>query len=216
MNKQKALRNKNPLPDSGCINVWLIVPVGWCHGMKKSSPEAKPNPGSTSASDDQPGSNDASSAKTQAEKCTEAMQVALEAAHDVDVGDQNFAKKNYRGALLRYEDAAELKPQDSAIHVRMGRACEQLNQRADAIEHYKEAIQLGGPEKWIAEAKAALQRLEQAAEKTASPIPRKPQGLKPRLIFWNLSARLCRGGWCEQPCGNQPSGQKPRPCKDLA
>ena len=54
------------------------------------------------------------------DKCDEAMEQTLKAAHDVDVGDYSFEAKNYGGALLRYKDAAEEKPGDAAIHVRLG------------------------------------------------------------------------------------------------
>ena len=91
------------------------------------------------------------------------MEIALKAAHDVDVGDYYFEQKNYNGALMRYKDALEGKPGDIAIHVRLGRAYEKLNQAAQAVEEYKAALKLAGPEpakdKWSEEAKSALERL---------------------------------------------------------
>jgi hypothetical protein len=54
------------------------------------------------------------------------MKMALEAAHNADVGDQYFGQKNYNGSLMRYEDALEGKPGDVAIHVRLGRVLEKL------------------------------------------------------------------------------------------
>ena len=95
------------------------------------------------------------------DKCDEAMEQTLKAAHDVDVGDYSFEAKNYGGALLRYKDAAEEKPGDAAIHVRWGRALERLNQLPEAMEQYKAAQELAGPAKWLDEAKAALLRLQQ-------------------------------------------------------
>lgn len=89
------------------------------------------------------------------------MERALEAARDVDVGDYSFDDKNYRGALMRYQDAANWKPQDAAIHVRLGRAYEKLRQFPQAIEEYTTAEKFTGPPKWVDEAKAALQRLNQ-------------------------------------------------------
>ena len=59
-------------------------------------------------------------------KCNDAMELALEAAHNVDVGDYAFAEKNYKGALLHYKDAVEEKPGDIAIRVRLGRVFEKL------------------------------------------------------------------------------------------
>ena len=89
------------------------------------------------------------------------MELALDAAHDVEVGDYNFSTKNYNGALMRYQSAAEDKPHDAAIHVRLGRAFEKSGKLPEAIQQYKEAQELAGPEKWSEEAKGALIRLQQ-------------------------------------------------------
>jgi tetratricopeptide (TPR) repeat protein len=89
------------------------------------------------------------------------MEKALEAAHNVDVGDYEFESKNYKGALLRYKDADEEKPGDAAIHVRLGRVFEKLGQPPQAIEQYQAAQELAAPQKWSDEAKAALLRLQQ-------------------------------------------------------
>jgi Flp pilus assembly protein TadD len=91
------------------------------------------------------------------------MELALEAAHNVEVGDYSFDSKNYQGALLRYKDADEEKPEDAAIHVRLGRVFEKLGQLPEATSQYKEALNLAGPQKWSDEAKTALVRLEQHA-----------------------------------------------------
>ena len=88
------------------------------------------------------------------------MAIALDAAHNVDVGDYYFGQKNYNGALLRYNDALEEKPGDTAIHVRLGRIFEKLNQLPQAIEQYKEAQKLAGPKKWSNEASSSLTRLQ--------------------------------------------------------
>ena len=88
------------------------------------------------------------------------MEMALKAAHDVEVGDYSFAANNYGGAMMRYKDAAEEKPGDAAIHVRLGRAFEKLRQLPQAIEQYKAAEDLAGPAKWSEEAKAAVLRLQ--------------------------------------------------------
>jgi len=104
-----------------------------------------------------------SSSKLPIDKCDEAMELALEAAHNVEVGDYSFESKNYSGALLRYKDADEEKPDDAAIHVRLGRVFEKLGQLPEATDQYKAALDLAGPQKWSDEAKAALARLEQHA-----------------------------------------------------
>jgi tetratricopeptide (TPR) repeat protein len=148
----KKHRNSNPLPDVICIG-------GWCRGhsrkqtpptIPESAPQAK-NPGENESS---------SSSRAPADKCDEAMEMALKAAHDVEVGDYSFAAKNYDGALLRYKDAAEEKPGDAAIHVRLGRVLEKLGQLPQAMAQYRAAQELAGPAKWSDEAKAAVLRLE--------------------------------------------------------
>jgi len=88
------------------------------------------------------------------------MKMAVEAAHNVEVGDYYFGEKNYSGARMRYNDALEEKPGDLAIHVRLGRVLEKLNQIPQALEHYEAAEKLAGPEKWSDEAKSALRRLQ--------------------------------------------------------
>lgn len=94
------------------------------------------------------------------DKCDDAMEMAIKAAHDVEVGDYSFAAKNYDGAFLRYKDAVAEKPGDAAIHVRLGRVLERLGQLPQAMEQYKAAQELAGPAKWTDEAKAAVLRLQ--------------------------------------------------------
>jgi tetratricopeptide (TPR) repeat protein len=155
VNKQqskKAHRNPNPLPEVICIG-------GLCfdHSRKqKTAPEAVPQ-GETPSD---PNTSSSRSNTIPVDECDDKMEMTLKAAHDVDVGDYYFEQKNYHGALLRYNDALEEKPGDIAIHVRLGRAFEKLNQVPQAIEQYKTAQTLDGPEKWSDEAKAALLRLQ--------------------------------------------------------
>ena len=101
------------------------------------------------------------------------MELALDAAHNVEVGDQYFERKNYMGALFRYKDAVEEKTADPAIHVRLGRTFEKINQVPQAIEQYTAAEKLAGPEKWSDEARAALARL-QGTPGASSAVERKP------------------------------------------
>jgi tetratricopeptide (TPR) repeat protein len=86
-----------------------------------------------------------------------------EPAPQVKIPTKANGRQNYSGALQRYNDAAEEKPEDLAIHVRLGRAFEKLGQLPDAIQEYKSAHDLAGPQKWSDEAKAALIRLQPAA-----------------------------------------------------
>ena len=156
IHKQSKKKNHklDPLPDVICI--W-----GWCRDRAKKEtpptiPETAPQPEITGTSD-----SNISSSRRPKEECQDAMELALDAAHDVEVGDFNFSEKNYNGALMRYSDAVEDKPRDAAIHVRMGRALEKLGRAPEAIHEYKAAQEFAGPEKWLEEAKAALDRLQQ-------------------------------------------------------
>ncbi len=86
------------------------------------------------------------------------MKMALVAAHNVEVGDQYFASKNYNAALMRYSDAREEKPGDVAIYVRLGQTYEKLGRQAQAIEAYDAAKKLPRVEKWTDIANSALLR----------------------------------------------------------
>ena len=158
LNKQQAKkkhRNPNPLPNVFCIG-------GWCRSHSSTPPTVpEPAPRAEKPSGQDSSSNGESSSRIPVDKCDDAMEKALEAAHNVDVGDYSFENKNYQGALLRYKDADEEKPGDVAIHVRLGRVLEQLGQIPEAIGQYKAAQELEGPQKWSEEAKAALLRLQQ-------------------------------------------------------
>jgi hypothetical protein len=152
----KKHRNSNPLPDVICIG-------GWCRGhASKQKPPSVPESGPESAPPTKdPGKNDGtSSSRIPVDKCDEAMEQTLKAAHDVEVGDYSFSANNYGGALMRYKDAAEEKPGDAAIHVRWGRALEKLGQIPQAMEQYQAAQELAGPAKWSDEAKEAVLRLQ--------------------------------------------------------
>jgi hypothetical protein len=148
----KKHRNSNPLPDVFCIG-------GWCRS--RASKQKPPTLPESAPPTKNPGENEStSSSRVPADKCDEVMEMALKAAHDVEVGDYSFAANNYEGALLRYKDAAEEKPGDAAIHVRLGRVFEKLGQLPQAMEQYKAAQELAGPAKWSDEAKAAILRLQ--------------------------------------------------------
>ena len=109
----------------------------------------------TATDADSPSRRNAAPTTDPIETCGEAMKLALQAAHSVEIGDYYFGEKNYKGSLLRYQDALNKKPGDLAIYVRLGRAFEKLNQIPQAIEQYKAAQNLSGPEKWTDEAKSA-------------------------------------------------------------
>jgi len=148
----KKHRNPNPFPDVTCI--W-----GWCRD--ESNKRTPPTFPASAPPAKNAGENEStSSSRVPVDKCNDAVEMALKAAHNVEVGDYSFAARNYDGALLRYKDAVEEKPGDTAIHVRLGRLFERLGQLPQAIEQYKAAQELAGPAKWSDEAKAAALRLQ--------------------------------------------------------
>lgn len=151
---KKSSRNKNPLPRVICI-------FGWCGGSAKTPPTV-PSPAPPMEA---PSAGDISSSKPPVDKCDEAMQKTLESAHDVEVGDHYFERKNYKAALLRYQEALKNKSQDAAIHVRLGRVFERLNDLPQALEHYKTAEKLDSPENWRQEARAARSRLHRFSKR---------------------------------------------------
>jgi tetratricopeptide (TPR) repeat protein len=153
----KKHRNGDPSPQVNCS--W-----GWCIDHS-TTPPTIPEPAPRV---EVPSNKDTSSSATPSENifgetCGTAMKRALEAAHNVEVGDYSFGQRNYNGALMRYQDALEEKPGDVAIHVRLGRVHERLGQLPLAIEAYDTAQKLPRTEKWTDEAKAGLLRLQHAS-----------------------------------------------------
>jgi tetratricopeptide (TPR) repeat protein len=154
--QQSKKNNRNPNPFLEVICIW-----GWCHDFSRTPPTfPEPGPRAEIPSGDDGSSSGMNSSRIPVNKCNDAMETALEAAHNVDVGDYYFAGRNYEGALMRYKNAVEGKPGDAAIHVRLARVFEKLDQLPQAIEQYKEAQNLAGPKKWSDEAGAALLRLQ--------------------------------------------------------
>jgi len=150
---KKNHRNKNPFPEVNCV-------LGWCRDLSRTPPTLPaPAPRVEMPSNDG-SSSGMNSTSVPASKCNDAMETALEAAHNVDVGDYYFAGRNYEAALIRYKDAVEGEPGDAAIHVRLARVFEKLDQLPQAIEQYRDAQKLAGPKKWSDEAGAALLHLQ--------------------------------------------------------
>ena len=150
---KKNSRNKNPLPDAICI-------FGWCPITVKKPASTPPPATDTRQETPQQADSSSSSSRSAVDKCNSQMEIVLDAAHNVEVGDYYFGEKNYRAALLRYKDALDAKPDDNAIAVRLGRVSEKLNDIPAAIEYYTSATKLAGPEKWTEEARTALARLK--------------------------------------------------------
>lgn len=157
-------RNANPLPQIICIFAWCIDISRTPPTIPETAPVVHgPKRDSGSGTDSSSAATDLSSAKT--DSCDTATRSALLAAHNVDVGDYYFFEaKAYEAASLRYLEALEQKPDDAAIHVRLGRALEKLKQFPQAIEQYK-MVPGRGPERWSKEANGALLRLERVPDR---------------------------------------------------
>jgi len=147
-------RQSNPLPQVTCIGAWCVDHSQTPPTIPEPAPQVeRPQGRYKSEGGAHPGTSPG-------DACVDATRAALAAAHNVEVGDYYFETRNYSASSLRYNDALEQKPADPAIHLRLGRALEMLNRFPQAIEHYKEVPRLAGSEKWSAEARAAVLRLE--------------------------------------------------------
>ena len=155
MHKQQSKKKHrvgNPLPQITCIG-------GWCLDHSRTPPTIpEPAPRAELPKGDE--TRPIGFGSVHLDDCNRAMNMAHEAAHDVEVGDYYFETQKYAAALLRYKDAVDDKPSDAAIHVRLGRVLEKLNQTPQAIKQYETAQKLAGPQKWSSEAKSALLRLQ--------------------------------------------------------
>lgn len=150
LHSKKANRNKNPLPEIPCIGGWCLKP--------KNGPNTTPEDITVKPPDSD--ANLDANQKAAIRNCEFALNDALHAAHNVEVGDQYFEKKNFRAASDRYSEALQQKPSDAAIHVRYARAAEQLGNKDGAKEHYATAVKLGSPKQSVDEASSALERLK--------------------------------------------------------
>jgi hypothetical protein len=164
-------RNTNPLPTGICVGKL-------CKGIPGSAPKEKApsrtetgsaspqsqypnNPAGESSSKRTAEQTGAPPANSGGEQCD-----WQQAVRDVDAGDSYFSDKSYTPALNRYRLASEEKPNDPAIHLRLARAYEKLNQKDKAVVSYRAVIELSDPESpRTKEAQAALQRLSATAKK---------------------------------------------------
>jgi tetratricopeptide (TPR) repeat protein len=64
------------------------------------------------------------------------------AAKDIEVGDFYFKRKNYRAALVRYQDALLWKNNDALANFRQAECFERLSNPADAAIHYQEYLKI--------------------------------------------------------------------------
>lgn len=87
----------------------------------------------------------------------------IEAARDIDVGNQYFKKKKYRAAAFRYLEATRYNPTMAEAFLKLGEAREKLNDKASAIEAFNKYIELAPDGKAAGEVRKKLTRMGTAS-----------------------------------------------------
>lgn len=98
-----------------------------------------------------------------------------EYAKDMDVGDFYLnERKNYAGAMMRFRDALEQKPNDPLATFKLAQALEGLKQNDEAREDYAAYLKLEPKGPHVGESQQALDRLQpQNADKAKeAPAPK--------------------------------------------
>ena len=100
------------------------------------------------------------------------------AMKDVEIGDFYFKRENYRGALSRYCEALQYKPNDAIATFRIAEALEKLGDLAGAQTYYEGYLKIlpGGP--FAAQARKALERIKARAEQPNKHLAER-QGCEP-------------------------------------
>ncbi len=80
----------------------------------------------------------------------------IEAARDIDVGNQYFKKKKYRAAAFRYLEATRYNPTMAEAFLRLGEAREKMNDKAAAEEAYTKYLELAPDGKAAGEVRKKL------------------------------------------------------------
>ncbi|MFZ3341180.1 MAG: tetratricopeptide repeat protein [Terriglobales bacterium] len=81
---------------------------------------------------------------------------------DIQVGDFYFKRKNYKGALGRYQDALYYKQNDAVATFRMGECEEKLGNKAEAKKYFEEYLKILPEGPLAKDAHAQLAKLEKA------------------------------------------------------
>jgi hypothetical protein len=84
-----------------------------------------------------------------------------EFAEDMDVGDFYLnKKKNYAGAMMRFRDALDHKPNDPLATFRLAQSLEGLHQADEARQDYQTYLKLEPKGQFAGQATKALERLQ--------------------------------------------------------
>jgi tetratricopeptide (TPR) repeat protein len=90
------------------------------------------------------------------------------AMKDDELGDFYFKRKNYRAALVRYQDALIWKEKDAIANFRIAECYEKLDQPEQAIPHYQEYLKILPEGPLSKEAHKALEKLKAEAKNEPS------------------------------------------------
>ena len=97
-----------------------------------------------------------------------------EFAKDIEVGDFYLTeRKNYAGAAMRFRDALELVPNDPEATYKLAQSLEGLHQIDEARQDYETYLRLQPEGKFAAQAKKALERLQQNGAAATAEKPKK-------------------------------------------
>lgn len=86
-------------------------------------------------------------------------------AHDMEIGNFNLKQKNYRGAELRFRSALGVVPNDPEANFKLAKSLEKEGKVAEAREEYTTFLVLSSDSPFAAEARRALEQLDQKAGK---------------------------------------------------
>jgi len=86
------------------------------------------------------------------------------AMKDVEIGDFYFKRENYKGALSRYCEALQYKPNDAIANFRIAESLEKLGDLAGARTYYEAYLKILPGGQFAAQSKKALERIKAQAE----------------------------------------------------
>jgi tetratricopeptide (TPR) repeat protein len=159
----KKQRNKNPLPSDICIFAYCPHPKGQTTDPVSHPPQAPPVPSGTPEQTSKTPAGESSSqpgnAAAGADLRGTSLYDPIAGAKNAEAGDYYFGRQNYRAALSRFEEALQDKPDDPAIHLRLARAYEKLDDTSAAYEHFDAALILSPDGAGAKQAREALERL---------------------------------------------------------
>jgi tetratricopeptide (TPR) repeat protein len=114
----------------------------------------------------------------------------------VELGNVHFARQKFELALADYQRAAELEPLDVTYPCYVGKVFSRLNRHSEAVQRYRQAIQLQ-PDFWqahfaLADEMAAANKIAEAATAYADVVKLNPTNGLAHLDLGVMNARLGR------------------------